>query len=40
MFDPIHRWLLRALSVPHEPAPPAGEPGDIMRVFSTLPPSA
>ena len=34
MFDPIHRWLLRALSVPHEPAPPAGEPGSL-RVFKS-----
>ena len=34
MFDPIHRWLLRVLSVPHEPAPPAGAPGSL-RVFKS-----
>ncbi len=34
MFDPVHRWLLRILSVPHEPAPPAGAPGSL-RVFKS-----
>ena len=34
MFDPVHRWLLRVLSVPHEPAPPAGAPGSL-RVFKS-----
>ena len=34
MFDPVHRWLLWVLSVPHEPAPPTGAPGSL-RVFKS-----